>query len=126
MEKRPTKKEMFDMIESLCSSNPQVVEFCQHEKELLAKKNTSSSKVNADTIAIMDLLKVELANIARPVTISELMTSSEAIATYVYGKDNQHLSNQKISALLNKMVDTKEVIKTIDKKKSYFSINLEK
>ena len=31
-------------------------------------------------------------------------------------------SNQKLSALLKKLVDAGRVIKTVDKKKSYFSV----
>ena len=46
-------------------------------------------------------------------TVSEIQTKSETL---------RNLSNQKISALLKKMCDAGSAVKTVDKKKSYFSL----
>jgi DNA-binding transcriptional regulator GbsR (MarR family) len=50
----------------------------------------------------------------KPVTISEFQgLSTSEVAT---------LSNQKLSALLKKLVEENKVVKTVEKKKSYFSV----
>ena len=61
----------------------------------------------------METILSELTRIARPITISELQSESDILKDY---------SNQKLSALLKKLVDSNQVVKTTDKKKSYFSI----
>ena len=55
-----------------------------------------------------------LANIAKPVTISELMSYDEKMSM---------LSNQRLSALLKQLVDEKRVIKVVDRMKSYFAVD---
>ena len=55
-----------------------------------------------------------LQEIGEPVTISDLQKQNKEMSEY---------SNQKLSAMLKKLVDNeKTVIKTIDKKKSFFSL----
>ena len=55
-----------------------------------------------------------LAEFDKPVTVSEFMKeSSHEVAT---------LSNQKLSAILKKLVDSEKVIRTVEKKKSFFSL----
>ena len=63
----------------------------------------------------------ELAKIAKPITITDLMATSEVVKNYVLENGN-HLTNQKISALLKQLVDSQVVDKMIDKKKSYFTV----
>lgn len=115
MEKRITKKEYFKMIREIVADNSELVEFVDRELELLNRKSSSKSKTptQVENDNIMETIKNELARIYKPVTITELQSESEELATY---------SNQKLSALLKKLVDTKQVTKVIDKKKSYFSI----
>ncbi len=115
-----TKKDMFAMVyavvESVEDDNKQLMlDFINHEIELLNKKSsrstqTKNQKANEE---ILVAIKEELSAMTEPVTISELMAKSEEMNKY---------TNQKLSALLKKLVDAGEVIKTIDKKKSYFSI----
>ena len=51
-----------------------------------------------------------------PATITEIMKADEKFGA---------MSNQKVSALAKKLVDAKRVVKTSDKKKSYFSVEAE-
>lgn len=122
--KKPTKKDIINkiLLVPAIAENSEYVDFLTHELELLEKKNSSkgTSKTAIENEVIIDLLVNELAKLNRPVTISELMQESQEIKNFTYGKDNTHLTNQKISALLNKCED--KVNKTIDKKKSYFSV----
>ena len=114
MEKKMTKKEMFAMIMEEVKGNAEMVAFLEHEIELLnKKKGSANSKKEEEQKAVMELIRIRLKAIAKPVTVSELQFADGELAK---------LSNQKISAMLKKMVDNGEVVKTIEKKVSYFSI----
>lgn len=112
-----TKRELFGQARELAVANGRedLVAFIDHELELLDKKASASgnSKTQKENLEIIERLYSELANIDRAVTISEFQKESEYAGT---------LSNQKISALFKKLVDNGRVIKTVDKKKSYFSV----
>lgn len=110
-----TKKDYFKKIMEVCANDSNIVAFCEHEIELLTKKNSKStpSKTQVENENIKNVILEELANIAKPVTITELQNASEKVAEY---------SNQKISALLKQLVEVGKVVKTTDKKKSLFSI----
>ena len=98
-----TKKEMFEMIKGVCANDTRIVEFCEHEIELLNRK---SSKIKG---AIINALT----EIAKPVTITEMQELNTEMANY---------SNQKLSALLKQLVESNQVVKTVEKKKSYFTV----
>lgn len=63
----------------------------------------------------------ELAKVGKPITITDLMNSSEVVKEYRLENGNA-LSNQKISAIFKQLVESNKIVKVIDKKKSYFSI----
>ena len=116
--KKATKKEMFGELIRLAKENERtdLVEFCEHEIELLNKKASASgqTKTQAENEKIKVVIIEELTRIARAVTISELIKESETLGQY---------SNQKLSALLKQMVENdKTVTKIINKKKSLFTI----
>lgn len=117
MTNKITKVEMFTMIMSLDSvkANADMIDFIQHEIDLLNKKasNKKTTKTQKANAGIMVTIKSALALADKPVTITELQTLDPALAD---------LSNQKVSALVRKMVESGEVVKTIDKKKSTFAL----
>ena len=115
-----TKKEMFGMIKETINgveveNKNEMLDFIAHEIDLLNRKHSSGeSKTQKENKILMEQLKDALACLGKPVTISEFQNiSTHEVAT---------LSNQKLSALLKKLVDTNEVVKTIEKKKSYFAL----
>ena len=86
----------------------------------LAEKRSTPSKADkeksAEHKAIADEIILVLSTeetVTNGMTVSEMQKASEMLAGY---------SNQKISAILRKMVDSGTIVKTVDKKKSYFSI----
>ena len=122
--KKLTKNDYFEMIKGLCADREDIVNFCNHEQELLSKKNSNkSTKVTKLNEEITELVVNELANAGKPTTITDLMNNSNAIKDYTYeeGGEVKHLSNQKITSVLNKLVG-KTVVKVVDKKKAYFSV----
>lgn len=113
--KKMTKKDFFKELRGMVTDRQDLVDFIDHELELLDRKSSKSveTKTQIENKNIMETILSELTRIARPITISELQNESDILKEY---------SNQKLSALLKKLVDSNQVVKTIDKKKSYFSI----
>lgn len=124
MTKRMTKKEMFAVVAKVVENTTSVpaeektemLNFLNHEIELLEKKSSKSGQTK--TQKENELLKAELltafAEMEQPVTISEFCEKT----SHPVGK----LSNQKLSALLNQLVKAGKMVKTIEKKKSYFAV----
>ena len=114
MANKKTKREFFGEIKEIVKENAELVAFIDHELELLDKKtSTKSTKVNTEQVELMDKIVNALNEIGRSVTISELQKENTEMAEY---------SNQKLSAMLKKLVDNKQVTKMVDKKKSYFMV----
>ena len=115
MANKITKKEMFNMIKEVegVRENPTMVAFIDHELELLDRK--ASGKKPTKTQEENKVLKEEVLAVLSDVgaTVSEIQNKSDSLSG---------LSNQKVSALLKQLVDEGLVAKTIEKKKSYFSL----
>ncbi len=117
MEKKITKKEMFNEIVKVATEigRTDIVEFANHEIELLEKKSASHTQTKTQVenealkTAIVDCLK----GLDKKVTITELQENCPEVA---------ELSNQKVSALLKQLVDAKVINKEFDKKKAYFGV----
>ena len=116
-----TKKEMFATviatIETLELENKtEMLEFLEHEVELLNKKSSKSTptKTQKENEILLTQLEEALAEMTEPVTISEFMEkSTHPVST---------LTNQKLSALLKKLIEAGKVVRTTEKKKAYFAL----
>ena len=115
-----TKKERFEMIKEIVlnaglENEAEMVEFLDNEINLLNKKRASGAKTatQKENEVLVEKLYAVLAEIGRPVTVSELQAESEEFGA---------MSNQKVSALMKKLKDAGRVNKIDDKKKAYFSI----
>ena len=106
-----------EVVENSATDNKtEMIDFINHELELLNRKSGKSgqTKTQKENELLMTQLLMAFEEMERPVTISEFQaTSSFEICT---------LSNQKLSALLKKLVESGKMVKTTDKKKSYFSL----
>lgn len=123
MEKRLTKKDYFEMIKEVCADRTDIVDFCNHEIELLSRKNSKSgaTKTQKENEIVANMLVEELTKVGKPVTITDLMNTSEIVKGYTLENGN-NLTNQKISAIFKQLVESQRIVKVVDKKKSYFSI----
>lgn len=112
MTKKITKKERYAQILTIAevAKNPELVEFINHEIELLENKNSSKgqTKTQKENENIKATLYEELKKVGNPVTISEFQSISEVAGNY---------TNQKISALFRQM---ENIEKTVVKGKTYF------
>ena len=69
-----TKKEMFEMIKVECANNTEIVEFCDHQIEILSKKRSNAnSKKRLETQARAERLYNALAEMDKPVTFKEVL-----------------------------------------------------
>lgn len=123
MEKRLTKKDYFEMIKGICADRTDIVDFCNHEIELLSRKNSKSgaTKTQKENEIVANILVEELAKVGKPITITDLMNTSDIVKNYTLENGN-NLTNQKISAIFKQLVESQKIVKVVDKKKSYFSI----
>ena len=114
MANKITKKEMFTMIKAQVKDNAEMVAFIDHEIELLDKKasNKKATKTQEANVGIKSTILTVLEG-AKPMTITEMQGASAELG---------ELSNQKVSALVRQLVEAGEVVKTIDKKVSRFSL----
>ena len=122
-EKKITKRDMFNEIikmmngEQMSVSSQAVIDFANHEIELLNKKSSSSSgkqtKTQLENESYKEVILETLKTADKPITISELMRRSETIA---------ELSNQRVSAMLSQLRKAEKIVRTYEKKKAYFSI----
>lgn len=117
-----TKKDNFNAILAILAktdsaNKADLIEFINHEIELLNKKANSSkskpSKTQAENDGIKTAIVEAFGKAETALTITEFQTKFTEFADY---------SNQKLSALFKQLVDGGILEKTVIKKKSYFSL----
>ena len=123
MANKKVKRDYFEMIKVICKDNEDIVNFCDHEIELLNRKNAKggATKTQVENAKVAEMLVNELVKLGKAVTITDLMNMSDTVKEYRLENGNP-LSNQKISAILKQQVETGKVVKVTDKKKSFFSV----
>ena len=114
--KKPTKRDNFNLLLTISQvkNNPRLVEFINHELELLDKKNTTEKKPSATAVANGKLMATILAEMA----VNKAYTCSDIIKNV---SECAELSTPKVSYLMNALADSGKVTKTTDKKKTYFT-----
>lgn len=115
--KKMTKRDYFKALLEIgaVASNSELVDFINHELELLDRKSSKSTlnKTQVENQGTKQVILSVLEEIAKEMTITDIQGASEEL------KD---LSNQKMSALLKQLVDENLVERIVDKKKTYFKI----
>ena len=113
--KKMTKREYFNVLLSLneVKANSELVDFINHELELLSKKNASEKKLTPTqkenlTIqgAILNYMETNVLY-----TITDLLKSVPECAG---------MSNQRVSAIVRIMREDKKVERIEEKRKAYF------
>lgn len=119
-EKRVTKRETLNTLIARYPTDTELVAYCEHELELLDNKKASGSKkVNETAIANENLVYSALASVGTPITITDLIAKGGLDSIQ---NESGIVTSQKVSGIMRKLVESGKVVKTTDKKKSYFSI----
>ena len=112
-----TKKEMFNAILAIdaVSANEEMVNFINHEIDLLdARKGSGNKKKAAESEARAEAVYEALATCEEAVTVTDIIANAtNEVSDY---------TNQRVSALLRKLIEAGRVEKTIKGKKSYFEV----
>lgn len=117
--KKLVKRDYFEMLLTIneVTKNKSLVDFINHELELLEKKSTSNkmSKTQQENEEIKKLILEDFNQIGKAVTISELQELS---------KDLQDYSNQKLTSLITQLYNKGNGVLTREevKGKAYYSI----
>lgn len=115
--KKMTKRDYFNELLAIAEvkTNKAMVDFINHELELLEKKNASKSsaetKTQKENATIKEKLLAEMET-GKRYTISEMQKELSCCA---------ELTNQKISALVRQLIAEGKVVRVEDKRKAYFS-----
>ena len=116
MANKITKREVIGMMmnEEVVKANPTYVAYLKNELALLDKKaqNKKATKTQEQNVGIKATILEVLATIGSG-TVTDIQNGNEELSA---------LSNQKVSALVRQLVESGEVVKTTDKKKSIFSL----
>ena len=116
MANKITKREVIGMMmnEEVVKANPTYVEYLENELALLDKKasNKKATKTQEENVGIKATILEVLATIGSG-TVTDIQNGNEELSA---------LSNQKVSALVRQLVESGDVVKTTDKKKSIFSL----
>ena len=116
MANKITKREVIGMMmkEEVVKANPTYVAYLENELALLDKKaqNKRATKTQEQNKSIKATILKVLATIGSG-TVTDIQNGNEELSA---------LSNQKVSALVRQLVESGEVVKTTDKKKSIFSL----
>ena len=116
MANKITKREVIGMMmkEEVVKANPTYVAYLENELALLNKKaqNKKATKTQEQNVSIKATILEVLATIGSG-TVTEIQNGNAELSA---------LSNQKVSALVRQLVEAGKVVKTVDKKKSIFSL----
>jgi hypothetical protein len=120
MKDKMTKKDWFETIrafleESDFEPKEEALNFLSHEIELLNKKSSSGKKTKnqKENEEIKKLILVALELFGKPVTVTTMIKENSEM---------NKLSPQKLSALLKQLVESEEVVRTVEKRVPYFSL----
>ena len=113
-----TKKDYFKALLAIeeVKANSAMVDFINHEIELLEKKNSNRkpSKAQAENENIKEFILDKMAE-----NVNQLFTATE-IMKAIQPSVEIELTNQKVSALLRQLVADNMVKRVEDKRKTYF------
>ena len=116
-----TKKQKFEMLKALVADNAMLVEFIDHEIELLDnKKSKGNAKANEKMEKSVELVYEALVSVNRAVKVSELIAETDL--SELKNPETNVVTPQKVSAMLKKLKDQGRVVSYTDKKNTYFRV----
>ena len=114
-EKKMTKRDYFNEILANYDLTPAHVAFINHEIELLNRKNVSGDKkptaIQVENERLKEVIVNFLQETGKAFTVTEMIKSSSELS---------ELTNQKVSRLMNDLVDENRISKFSEKRKTYF------
>lgn len=117
MANKKTQKDYFNEIIELATENGRddLVAFCEDRIEKLSRKTGSKkpTKTQVENEEFKGVIEDAMATLGKASTVTEIQAVDNILG---------NLTNQRVSALLRQMVNDGKVVKTIEGKKSLFSL----
>ena len=110
-----TKREHFQNI--LTYAHAEDIEFLEHEIELLAKRASAERKPTAKQVE-NDGFKSAITEWMEPDTLYTAADVTKGCPVFV----KNGIKSQRVAAILTQLVKSGEVVKTEDKRKSFYSL----
>lgn len=116
--KKLTKRDHFNTLLAIpaVQENPVLVEFINHELELLANKNRADNKANKERHDQNEVIQqgiLEFMEVGEKYTISRLIKECPAC---------ESLSHPKVTSLIHDLKNREMIIRTEEKRQAYFSL----
>ena len=115
MEKKTTKREMFNIIKTAMADNAEVVAFVDHELELLARKNSAERKPTVNQLDNKKIKKVVLEGIG-----TNSYTITEIIKNVLTNTEWADLTCSRMTAIATQMAEDGDLIREVVKRKAYY------
>lgn len=112
-----TKREYFAELKAIVGTNEELIAFIDHEVELLDRKNSAPKAPTAKQVENEKIKDVILAGLVEPMTASDI-TKNVVNAVDAYAD----VKVQRVSALLTQLIEDNSVVRTVVKRKAYFSV----
>ena len=115
MERKTTKREMFNIIKTAMADNAEVVAFVDHELELLERKNSAERKPTVNQLDNKKIKKIVLEKIgANSYTITEIIKNVLANTEWA------DLTCSRMTAIATQMAEDGDLIREVVKRKAYY------
>ena len=108
--KQKTKKEMYNIIKSKMADNAEIVAFCDHELELLERKNSAERKPPVNQRIIVDGMES-----------GKGYTVTEIIKTILAGTEWSELTCSRCTAIVTQLAEAGTLVRNVEKRKAYYS-----
>ena len=115
MERKTTKREMFNIIKTAMADNAEVVAFVDHELELLERKNSAERKPTVNQLDNKKIKKVVLEKIG-----THSYTITEIIKNVLADTEWADLTCSRMTAIATQMAEDGDLIREVVKRKAYY------
>lgn len=122
--KNPTKKDRFNALLAIpaVAENSELVEFINHELELLAKKNAADRKPTAKQTAKLSHDAELRSAIVNEMEIGTLYSAADMVKALPTLAAEADLSTAKVSYLMRELVADGSVEKVVDKRHTFYKL----
>lgn len=122
--KNPTKKDRFNALLAIpaVAENPELVDFINHELELLAKKNAADRKPTAKQTAKLSHDAELRSAIVNEMEVGTLYSAADMVKALPTLAAEADLSTAKVSYLMRALVIDGSVERVVDKRHTFYKL----
>ena len=115
MANKKTKREHYNELRILANGNDELIEFIDHEIELLNRKNSAERKPTANQLDNVKIKKIIKENIG-----TNRYTITEMIKALLNGTEWAEITCSRLTAICTQMTEEGDLVREVDKRKAYY------